>query len=63
MALVVFLVDLRGIEPLTPSCHEGVLPVYHRPKWTVGESDSRPRNANAMHYHCANGPDVHYTKL
>ncbi len=24
--------------------------------WTVGESDSRFRNANAAHYHCANGP-------
>jgi hypothetical protein len=24
-------VDLRGIGPLTPPCHGGVLPVYHRP--------------------------------
>ena len=27
-------------------------------KWTVGESNSRLRNANAMPYHCANGPRV-----
>lgn len=24
--------DLRGIGPLTPPCHGGVLPVYHRPR-------------------------------
>lgn len=24
--------------------------------WTVGESNSCHRNANAVHYHCANGP-------
>ncbi len=24
--------------------------------WTVGESNPRPRNANAVHYRCANGP-------
>ena len=27
----ILFVDLRGIGPLTPPCHGGVLPVYHRP--------------------------------
>lgn len=25
--------------------------------WTVPESNRRHRNANAVHYHCANGPE------
>ncbi len=25
------LVDLRGVEPRTPPCHGGMLPLYHRP--------------------------------
>ena len=30
--------------------------IRRAPWWTVVESDSRFRNANAAHYHCANGP-------
>lgn len=25
------VVDLRGIEPLSPPCHGDILPVYYRP--------------------------------
>ena len=28
--------------------------------WTVGESNPRIRNANAVYYHCTNGPQLHY---
>ena len=31
-------------------------PALRVAKWTWGESNSRPRNANAVHYRCATGP-------
>ena len=31
--------------------------------WTVGESNPRPSNANAMYYHYTNGPKAETLKL
>lgn len=50
------VVDLRGIEPLISSMPWKRDNRYATGPWTVGESNSRFRNANAVHYHCANSP-------
>ena len=31
--------------------------------WTVGESDSRLSDANRLHYHYANGPQINHQLL
>ena len=44
----------RGL-PFGQGCSEVVIDKVWR--WTMGESNSRSSNANAVYYHYTNGPD------